>query len=199
MKASETSLRNLLEGGKQFQIPLFQRPYSWKQENWETLWEDLMSLYKGEVQGFYFLGPIVTQAALGTADGISPFVVIDGQQRLTTLTIILAVLRNALKKSEPDMAKEVDELYLINKFKKDGDIYKVLPTQNDREVYKSIIQSKKKEIKKEGQLYESYKFFEGKFKKPEPDEDVLLDYRKLKTIILERLLLGKNSGLGLGK
>lgn len=42
MKASETSLRNLLEGGKQFQIPLFQRPYSWKKENWETLWEDLM-------------------------------------------------------------------------------------------------------------------------------------------------------------
>lgn len=189
MKASETTLRNLLEGGKQFQIPLFQRPYSWKQENWETLWEDLMSLYNDEVQGSYFLGPIVTQAALGTADGISPFIIIDGQQRLTTLTIILAVLRNALRKSEPDMAQEVDELYLTNKFKKDDDIYKVLPTQNDREAYKSIIQSKKKDIKKEGQIYEAYKFFEGKFKKPDPDEDIFLDYRKLRTIILERLLL----------
>ncbi|HAG82467.1 MAG TPA: hypothetical protein DCL61_15220 [Cyanobacteria bacterium UBA12227] len=46
MKAAETSLRNLLEGTKQFQIPLFQRPYSWKKENWEVLWADLMSLYK---------------------------------------------------------------------------------------------------------------------------------------------------------
>lgn len=190
MKASETSLRNLLEGGKQFQIPLFQRPYSWKRENWETLWEDLMSLYNGEVQGLYFLGPIVTQAALGTADGISPFVVIDGQQRLTTLTIILAALRNEIKKSDSDTAQEVDELYLINKFKKHDDIYKVLPTQNDREVYKSIIQSKKaKDIRKEGQIYEAYKFFEGKFKKPDIDEDIFLDYTKFKTILLERLIL----------
>ena len=44
MKASETSLRNLLEGGKQFQIPLFQRPYAWEKKNWAILWEDLMSL-----------------------------------------------------------------------------------------------------------------------------------------------------------
>ncbi len=190
MKASETSLRNLLEGGKQFQIPLFQRPYSWKKENWETLWEDLMSLYTGAVQGSYFLGPIVTQSVFSTADGISPFVVIDGQQRLTTLTIILAVLRTYLKKIDPNMAKEVEELYLLNKFKKDDDSYKLLPTQDDRDVYKNIIQSKKaKDIKKEGQIYEAYKFFDAKFEKPDPDEELELDYVKFKTILLENLLL----------
>ena len=81
-------------------------------------------------------------------------------------------------------------MYLINKFKKHDDIYKVLPTQNDREVYKSIIQSKKaKDIKKEGQIYEAYKFFEGKFKKPDIDKDIFLDYTKFKTILLERLIL----------
>jgi uncharacterized protein with ParB-like and HNH nuclease domain len=133
MKASETTLRNLLEGGKQFQIPLFQRPYSWNEENWNTLWEDLMSIYNEEVKGYFFLGPIVTQAILGTADGISPFIVIDGQQRLTTLTIILAALRSFLKKNDKEMAEEIDELYLRNKFKKNDDIYKVLPTQDDRE------------------------------------------------------------------
>ncbi|MBD1925774.1 DUF262 domain-containing protein [Trichocoleus sp. FACHB-90] len=162
MKASETSLRNLLEGGKQFQIPLFQRPYSWRKENWETLWEDLMSLYKDEVKGFYFLGPIVTQAVPGTADGISPFIVIDGQQRLTTLTILLAALRNYLKKSDQQMADQVQEFYLINKYQKNDDFYKVLPTQDDREAYYRIIQIKKekgKELKKEGQIYEAYKFW----------------------------------------
>src|SRR5919202_4157353 len=137
MKASETSLRNLLEGGKQFQIPLFQRPYSWKKENWEALWEDLMSIYNDEVKGFYFLGPIVTQSVPGTAEGISPFIVIDGQQRLTTLTIVLAALRNYLKKSDSEKAEEVHNLYLINQYKKGDDIYKILPTQDDREVYKS--------------------------------------------------------------
>jgi len=190
MKASETTLRNLLEGTKQFQIPLFQRPYSWKKENWETLWQDLMSLYNDEVKGSYFLGPIVTQAGKATADGISPFIVIDGQQRLSTLTIILAALRNYLKKTDRDMAQEVEELYLINKFKKNDDFYKVLPTQDDREVYKNIIQSKQpKDIKKEGQIYEAYKFFESKFKKPDPEDNISLDYMKFKTIMLERLVL----------
>lgn len=190
MKASETSLRNLLEGGKQFQIPLFQRPYSWKKENWETLWEDLMSLYTGAVQGSYFLGPIVTQSVSSTADGISPFIVIDGQQRLTTLTIVLAVLRNYLKKFDSNMAQEVEELYLLNKFKKNDDCYKLLPTQDDRDVYKNIIQSKRaKDIKKEGQIYEAYKFFDTKFKKPDPEEDFELDYIKFKIILLEKLLL----------
>ncbi len=190
MKASETSLRNLLEGGKQFQIPLFQRAYSWKKDNWETLWEDLMSLYNDEVKGLYFLGPIVTQSVPGTAEGISPFLVIDGQQRLTTLTIILAALRNYLKKSEQQMSDQVYELYLINKYQKYEDFYKILPTQDDCEVYKSIIQSKTtRDIKKEGQIYEAYKFFEGKLKKPDPDEDILLDYGKFKTIILEKLVL----------
>lgn len=190
MKASETSLRNLLEGAKQFQIPLFQRPYSWKKENWEALWEDLMSLYKDEVKGFYFLGPIVTQSVPGTAEGISPFIVIDGQQRLTTLNLVLAVLRNYLKKSDSEKAEEVHNLYLINQYKKGDDIYKILPTQDDREVYKSIIQSKKiKDLKKEGQIYEAYKFFDGKLKKPEPDEEFFLDYAKLRSILLERLVL----------
>lgn len=72
MKASETSLRNLLEGAKQFQIPLFQRPYSWKKGNWETLWEDLMSLYTAEGKDFYFLGPIVTQSIPGTNIATTP-------------------------------------------------------------------------------------------------------------------------------
>ncbi|NET52640.1 MAG: DUF262 domain-containing protein, partial [Merismopedia sp. SIO2A8] len=176
MKASETSLRNLLEGAKQFQIPLFQRPYSWKKENWEALWEDLMSLYNGEVKDFYFLGPIVTQSIPGTAEGISPFIVIDGQQRLTTLTMILAVLRNYLKKTDKENSDEVYELYLINKFKKNDDIYKVLPTQEDREVYQSIIQGNKKNIKKVGKIYEAYSFFEKQLKKPLLEQDVDIDY-----------------------
>jgi uncharacterized protein with ParB-like and HNH nuclease domain len=96
MKASETSLRNLLEGTKQFQIPLFQRPYSWTEDKWDTLWEDLMKLYNDEVEGSYFLGAIVTQSIPGTADGISPYLVIDGQQRLITLTILLAAMRDHL-------------------------------------------------------------------------------------------------------
>jgi uncharacterized protein with ParB-like and HNH nuclease domain len=193
MKASETSLRNLLEGGKQFQIPLFQRPYSWKKENWETLWEDLMSLYNNDEKGYYFLGPIVTQAELGTADGISRYIVIDGQQRFTTLSILLAALRNYLKKTDKQMAEQIHEFFLINKYQKNDDFYKVLPTQDDCNVYKSIIDNKTSKTKNKevqsGQIYEAYKFFDSKLKKPFEDEDIVLDYAKFKNIILERLVL----------
>ena len=188
MKASETSLRNLLEGGKQFRIPLFQRPYSWGETNWETLWQDLMSLYQGEVEGFYFLGPIVTQAILGTAEGISPFVVIDGQQRLTTLSILLAALRNHLKRQKNALADELYELYLINRFKSNDDYYKVLPTQDDREVYKKIIQDKEKDIKEKSRIYDAYKFFKNRLKERNP-EDNEIDSVKLKKVILESLVL----------
>lgn len=191
MKASETSLRNLLEGTKQFQIPLFQRPYAWEKKNWETLWEDLMSLYTGEVEGSYFLGSIVTQAISATADGISPFTVIDGQQRLITLTILLATLRHYfVKQKKTQLADEIYNLYLINQYKKNEDVYKVLPTQDDREVYKSIIESKKaKELKKEGKIYEAYNFFADLIKKTTSDSNICLDCDKLKTIVLERLIL----------
>lgn len=189
MKASETSLRNLLEGTKQFQIPLFQRPYSWGETNWETLWEDLMSLYEGEVEGFYFLGPIVTQAIAGTAEGISPFVVIDGQQRLTTLSILLAALRTHLKRQKNGLADELHELYLVNRFKRNDEYYKVLPTQDDREVYKRIIQDKEKEIKEKSRIYEAYNYFKKRLKKPDPDENIEIDCVKFKTVVLESLIL----------
>ncbi|MEH2143861.1 DUF262 domain-containing protein [Nostoc sp.] len=193
MKASETSLRNLLEGGKQFQIPLFQRPYSWKEENWETLWEDLMSLYNDDEKGFYFLGPIVTQAELGTADGISRYIVIDGQQRFTTLSILLAALRNYLKKSDKQIAEQIHEFFLINKYQKNDDFYKVLPTQDDCDAYKSIIDNKTPKARNKesqsGSIHKAYKFFDDKLKKPFADEDILLDFAKFKNIILERLVL----------
>lgn len=189
MKASETTVRNLLEGTKQFQIPLFQRPYSWDKTNWQSLWDDLMSLYWEKVEGFYFLGPIVTQAVAGTAEGISPFVVIDGQQRLTTLTLLLATLRNHLRQDNPELADELYELYLINKFKKGDDLYKVLPTQDDREVYRTIIQTQDREIEGQGNIYEAYKFFSERLTERDPDEDTLIDYAKFKTVVLERLTL----------
>jgi len=193
MKASETSLRNLLEGTKQFQIPLFQRPYSWTEDKWVTLWEDLMKLYNDEVEGSYFLGAIVTQSIAGTADGISPYLVIDGQQRLITLTILLAAMRDHLiTEKKKELAQELYTLYLTNQYKKNEEFYKILPTQEDREAYQSILQDKKQ--KKEGstkkdQIYASYTFFKKQLKKPNKDEDFTLDITKFKAVILERLIL----------
>lgn len=191
MKASETTLRTLLEGTKQFQIPLFQRRYSWEKKNWNTLWDDLMSIYDGEVEDGYFMGTIVTQSTPGTADGISPFIVIDGQQRLTTLTLLLVVLRNQFKtQGNNEAAAEIDEQYLINKFKKDEDYYKILPTQTDKEIYKSIVSSsdfkiESKNLDSSCNIYQAFIFLNGKVQSDKNN----IDSEKLKQIILNKLLL----------
>ena len=191
MKASETTLRTLLEGTKQFQIPLFQRRYSWEKKNWNTLWDDLMSIYNGEVEDGYFMGTIVTQSTPGTADGISPFIVIDGQQRLTTLTLLLVVLRNQFKiQNNHEAAAEIDEQYLINKFKKDEDYYKILPTQTDKEIYKSIVRDHKFKLEIDDperlcNIYQVFIFINEKVQ----SEKNNIDPEKLKQIILNKLLL----------
>jgi uncharacterized protein with ParB-like and HNH nuclease domain len=188
MKASETSLRQLLEGTKQFQIPLFQRRYSWKEKNWQTLWDDLMSIYEEDIEDDdnYFMGTIVTQSIGGTADGISPFIVIDGQQRLTTLTLLLAVIRNILKESNrKEEADEIEEQYLINKFKKEEDRYKILPSQADKNIYISIVEGKEiKDVGDTSLIHKSFAFFSRKIK---GNKSYNIDLDKFKSIVLNKL------------
>jgi len=200
MKASETHLRNLLGSNNiQFQVPLFQRPYSWKKDNWEILWEDLMRIYRDEIEGSYFLGSLVTQSIPGSADGICPFLIIDGQQRLTTLTIILTSLKEYLQKSklagDKKLAEELHECYLINKFQQREDYYKILPTQDDREVYQKIVRGElSRDFKKQAKdrnIYKAYNFFNSSLKKIPFDtkEEQSLNFRKIKNIILEQFIL----------
>lgn len=194
MKASETTLRELLEGTKQFQIPLFQRRYSWNKTYWLTLWEDLINIYDGGVEGGYFVGTVVTQSTPGTAHGITPFIVIDGQQRLTTFTLLLAVVRNLFKLSEDEnSADEINQNYLINKFKKDDDFYKLLPTQRDRSIYKEIIDATNnndtinKDDVESSNIMQAFNFFTKQLNSAIKNNEVELD--KLKYVILDRLLL----------
>ena len=132
MKAAEAALRVLLEGQTQFVIPLFQRPYSWDRAKWETLWLDILETYEADRSSQHFLGSIVCKSLPGTPEGVSPYLLIDGQQRMATLTIILAALRDEYRKELSDLADKIDNLYLKNRFVSAFSSYKVLPTQADR-------------------------------------------------------------------
>lgn len=195
MKAAEDNLRGLLQGGKQYSIPMFQRPYSWSADNWKVLWDDILNLYENaddENEDYtHFLGPIVTVAEVGTPDGVSPYVVIDGQQRLATLSILLASLRDHMKEDEK-LSKHVDELhnlYIINQYKEGQKLYKVIPTKADRETYQQIIQGKiKNEENKKTLMYEGYNFFRDQLKQEiETNGSTKIDPVRLQRVILERL------------
>lgn len=80
MKAQESPLNALLEGQKQFIVPLFQRTYSLTEVNWATLWTDIIETAQPEVEGQHFLGSIIAKSLLGSPAGVAPYLVIDGQR-----------------------------------------------------------------------------------------------------------------------
>ena len=99
MDAKARDLNQIFDGTISFQIPLFQRPYVWdKDRNWEPLWEDIQGLLDYEIRyGRYrkhFLGAVVLEQLKNVAGSIETHQVIDGQQRFTTLQLIMLAARD---------------------------------------------------------------------------------------------------------
>ena len=136
MQASVTKLQPIIEGTKQYVIPLFQRSYSWEKKEWDVLWNDLFELCQEANPRTHFIGSLVTMPTNSVPEGITKYLLIDGQQRLTTIFILLTLLRNRANQSGKEelaeLAAEIDNTLLINPFKKGLDYYKLQPTQLDR-------------------------------------------------------------------
>jgi uncharacterized protein with ParB-like and HNH nuclease domain len=184
VKASETSLRILLEGQKQFQIPLFQRPYGWREDNWEALWNDIIEIDEVETGAVHFLGSIVTKSLPGTPEGISPFLVIDGQQRLTTISVLLAAMRDTFRAGHPKLAEKLNDLYIRNRFVDGLNSYKVLPTQADRRALFSILDGS--DTKGSSLIHRAYRFFLANLSSTDPVADALDESRLERTVLETR-------------
>ena len=141
MKASETRLQPIIEGTKQYIVPLFQRPYSWTKKEWEILWNDIVELSETGDSRSHFIGSIVTMPTIQLPEGIAKYLLIDGQQRLATIFIIFALLRDKAKQAgQFELSEEIHNTLLVNQYKKDFDYYKFQPTQIDkRSVFDSVI------------------------------------------------------------
>lgn len=147
MRAQEITFLKLVQGDKQFQVPLYQRTYSWGGEQLRRLWEDICELVDqhlaGEPTAPHFLGSVVLAPGQIQAGGVQRWLVVDGQQRLTTLMLAFIALRDHLKESGD--ARGVDRVHrqtLVNEFHEGVDHYRLLPTQADREAYIACVQSR---------------------------------------------------------
>jgi len=178
MKASETKLVKLLEGTQQYVVPLFQRPYKWTKKHWEELWNDLMELYEDEIEGEqdwnHFIGSMVTMPTVSVPEGIAKYMLIDGQQRLTTLFILLILIRNVAKSNneQKNLGDKINELYLINKFNEDNDYYKLMPTQVDRVAYTKLVQCETSNGD-DNKIIRTYRYFEKKLNSKSLQLDLL--------------------------
>lgn len=113
MKAEEIHIEYLFRAGNQYRIPLWQRKFSWGREEWEELYLDIVRVQGG--QGIsHFLGSVVAKQLpwKGLPSEAHPYLIVDGQQRLTTLTLLLCAIRDRLSQfveSESDAKREADE------------------------------------------------------------------------------------------
>lgn len=144
--ARETTLRELLEGSKQYQVPLYQRTYSWSREHLKRLWDDILILAEdrvGNPDATHFIGSLVLAAspANGPA-GVSEYLVVDGQQRLTTLSVLLCAIRDHRAAREaPEHRDRINQEYLINRWQPEQHRLKLVPTQADRDSYLACLDS----------------------------------------------------------
>src|SRR5580693_3775306 len=102
MKATEANLLNFLKRSPQFTIPIYQRTYSWTERECRQLWDDILRTGRTDNISAHFVGSIVyVEKGLYSVTSQSPLLVIDGQQRLTTVTLLIEALARALDGEEP--------------------------------------------------------------------------------------------------
>lgn len=157
MEARPCQIIEFFNGTKQLLVPLFQRQYEWKHENWQTFWDDLMERYEryGADTTTHFTGAIVTAPARSVPVGVSKHLVIDGQQRLTTVAILVCAIRNAV---DPESARfrKLTRL-LINEDDEGHDYYKILPTQLDRDAFFHLMAGNPERGSRIGEAYDFFR------------------------------------------
>lgn len=131
MEAAEAKVQRILQGDKQFLVPHFQRPYSWREREWAALWLDLIELVAEEDSKPHFLGSIVSAPARAVPEGVEKRLLIDGQQRLTTIVLLLALIRErATAVGNARLAERVVDL-ILNRHEEGAERYKLQPTQGE--------------------------------------------------------------------
>ena len=182
MNAKETKIQPFIEGTKQFVVPLFQRPYSWEKKHWEDLWGDLIELYEEEQPRNHFMGSVVTMPAVSVPEGVTKYVLIDGQQRITTTLILLALIRDVAKTLPGTLSVQIENLLLLNPYQEGNEQYKLLPTQIDRNSFTSIV--KGENVTEETQITKAYRYFDKQLRSVAG-----LNLEKLRSIIVRNLVI----------
>ncbi|WP_100973737.1 DUF262 and DUF1524 domain-containing protein [Helicobacter pylori] len=187
MKAKEATLLRFFEENQnnQFVIPIYQRLYSWKKEQCKQLWDDIIKIGGNDKMNGHFIGSILYVRDDNTHS--SPLLIIDGQQRLTTITLLLIALRDYLNDEDEFLEKfsrqKIQNRYLINSDEKGDKKFKLILSELDRDTLLSLIdKNKRKPSEPSLKIVENFKLFEEWIRK---------NTDKLETIFkgLEKLMI----------
>ncbi len=166
MKANETKVEDFLSSNKtQFVIPVYQRNYDWTTGQCKQLLDDILEVGTSKKMNAHFIGSIVyVHDDVYTASRIKELTVIDGQQRLTTLTLVYLVLHRLAKViSNEELVNEISETYLINKFSPEEEKLKLRPTDNNDRALKYLLRSDENEEYSDfSKLIDNFNYFKGR-------------------------------------
>lgn len=194
MHAKETLFADLVQGrAQQFQVPLYQRTYSWTERHLKQLWSDILEQAElldseEEKASTHFLGSVVLAPSPQNEVTFPRWLVVDGQQRLTTLSLALAAIRDHVADSRPDEAERIDEEYLINKRKSGNDHLRLLPTQADRPQFAAHVHGSPNGQDAQGGIASAYAFFRKKLVEAD-DPAAPQDVFRIEQAITSRLTL----------
>lgn len=166
MTANETKIEEFLSSNKtHFVIPVYQRNYDWTTAQCKQLLEDILEVGNNEKKTSHFIGSIVyIHDGIYTSARIKELTIIDGQQRITTITLIyLALYQLAKKLEDASLENEIYETYLINKFVSDSEKIKLRPTSNNEEALKYLLRNHQdEEFNGFSRFIDNYNYFKKK-------------------------------------
>ncbi len=158
MEADATTLLKFIKDNQKNQlvIPIYQRVYSWEKEQCKQLWDDIIKIGGNDKMDGHFIGSILYVLDRITHSN-NALLIIDGQQRLTTITLLLTALRDHWS----DKRKEIEDHYLINS-NKDGDKkFRLILSESDKDTLLSLIdKDRRKPSEPSSKIVENFKLFE---------------------------------------
>ena len=178
MKAVDSHLLTLLKASSQFIVPIYQRLYSWQEPECAQLWSDILRAGSNPKLGAHFTGSIVYVARdQSTNTSAEPDLIIDGQQRVTTVTLILTALAARLAELPVDeqepwdgfSPKKIRNRYLLNDDEEGERQYKLILSQSDKSALISLLQGVAPSGNMVTRVIDNYAFFQQKLADPTVD------------------------------
>lgn len=195
MKAQEEYLIRFLDGAnKNFVIPVYQRNYEWKKEQCEQLYNDLISIVNDDFRT-HFLGSVVHLYNQFGRSTNTEFLIIDGQQRLTTVTLLLLAIHNVITTEKvhvesPSLAEKIMEVYLINKWSNEKEKkIRLKPIKDDQQAFIRLFDSSLQVIE-DSNITENFRYFYNRILKQEISIDNL--FRAIEHLMIVEIELQPN-------
>jgi predicted transport protein len=195
MKAIDRPFTKIVNGITQFVIPVFQRDYSWTEAECEQLWKDVIEIARDDTERGHFLGSVVYISTGDTSAGFTRWLLIDGQQRVTTLVLLLTALRDHIEESgwsgddDGPTAKRVDAYFLKNVQEEGNRLHKLVLRRHDQTTLKALIDRTELPADLSNRVRDNYEFFRDQLNRTDPG----LVYRGVGRLVIVDVTLDRGT------